>query len=95
MAAQENGGRGGKKNQFFDWMIPLAGVILILFATAMFGLFENTPNNVVISIALFGVGCAALWFGLFHADIHASANKIERIKEKTEKVDELIQKSKK
>jgi hypothetical protein len=96
MEAQDNGRGGGKrKNQFFDWMIPLAGIILILFATAMFGLFQNTPNNVVISIALFGVGCAALWFGLFHADIHASANKIERIKEKTEKVGELIQKSKK
>jgi len=49
-----------KPHQLFDWLIPLAGVVLILFSTAMFGLFRGTPNNVIIAIALFGVGCAAL-----------------------------------
>lgn len=84
-----------RRPQFFDWMIPFAGIVLILFATAIIGLFSNTINNIIIAIALFGVGCAALWFGLFHADVNRSSNRIKRIKEKTEKVGELIEKSRK
>ncbi len=82
-------------HQIFDWMIPLAGIVLVLFATAMFGLFPRTPNNVLIAIALFGVGCAALWFGLMHADVHATENKIQRIKQKADRVRDLLMRSKK
>ena len=94
--AEQNRSRTGKdQNRIFDWMIPVAGIVLILFATAMFGLFSSTPNNVVIAIALFGVGCAALWFGLVHEDVHSSEEKIEKIKKKTDLVRELMARDKK
>lgn len=82
-----------KRHQLFDLMVPLAGVILVLFATAMFGLFSRTPNNVVIAIALFGVGCAALWFGLVHADASATEKRIERLREKADKLQDLVEKN--
>jgi hypothetical protein len=84
-----------KESRSFDWMIPLAGMILVLFATAIIGLFPRTPNNILIAIALFGVGCAALWFGLMHGESEKTRHRIEQLNERTERVRNLLEKSKK
>ena len=87
---------GEKKDQkSFEWMIPFAGIVLVLFATAMFGIFPSNPNNVIISIAIFGVGCAAIWFGLTHADSAGTDTRIRQIKEKADRIKETIDRSKK
>lgn len=93
--AGDNRQKGQRQSgrSFFDWMIPLAGAVLVIFATAMFGLFPRTLNNVIIAIALFGVGCAALWFGLTHAEAQKTQKQIEQIRDKAEKVQDLYNKS--
>jgi fatty acid desaturase len=79
----------------FDWMIPAAGIVLVLFATAIFGIFPGNPNNILIAIALFGVGCAALWFGLTHHDTETAETRITRIKARTDRIKEILEKNKK
>ena len=79
-----------KDQKSFEWMIPFAGIVLVLFATAMFGIFPGNPNNVIISIAIFGVGCAAIWFGLTHFDIQKTENKIQKIHEKADRINRIL-----
>jgi len=84
-----------QESRSFDWMIPLAGMILVLFATAIIGLFPRIPNNILIAIALFGVGCAALWFGLMHVESGRTQHRIDQISKRAEHVRDLLEKSKK
>ena len=79
----------------FEWIIPFAGGVLVLFSIAMFAIYAGNPDVYTIAIALFGVGCAALWFGIVHFDTQKTDDKIGHIKDRADRVMKIVERSKK
>jgi len=75
----------------FMILICLAGGYLIIYSVYMMTV-HNEPNLFMFSIAMFGVGCTAIWFGLSHVEIQSTEEKLERITNKLDKIIERMEK---
>lgn len=75
----------------FMILICLAGGYLIIYSVYMMTVNDN-PNLFMFSIAMFGVGCTAIWFGLSHVEIQSTEEKLERITNKLDKIIERMEK---
>lgn len=75
----------------FMILICFAGGYLIIYSVYMMTV-NNDPNLFMFSIAMFGVGCTAIWFGLSHVEIQSTEEKLERI---TSQLDRIIQRMEK
>jgi hypothetical protein len=75
----------------FMILICLAGGYLIIYSVYMMTV-NNSPNLFMFSIAMFGVGCTAIWFGLSHVEIQSTEEKLERI---TTQLDHIIERMEK
>ena len=78
-----------------DRVILLAGLVLLLLAIAVAGFFPLTPTNIIIIIALFGIGCATIWFGLIQPAVRTGGKRIEQINRKTDSIRRRISGGKK
>ncbi len=72
----------------FISLICLAGGYLIIYSVYMMTV-NYEPNLFMFSIAMFGVGCTAIWFGLSHVEIQATEEKLESI---TTRLDSIMEK---
>jgi len=72
----------------FMIMICLAGGYLIIYSVYMMTT-NHDPSLFMFSIAMFGVGCTAIWFGLSHVEIQSTEEKLESI---TKRLDSIIEK---
>ena len=84
-----------KKFGMKDWahiifmiLILAAGGYLIIYSVYMMTSSHDT-NLIMFSIAMFGVGCTAMWFGISHVDIQTTEEKLESI---TQRLDEINRK---
>jgi hypothetical protein len=75
----------------FMILICCAGGYLIIYSVYMMTVNDN-PNLFMFSIAMFGVGCTAIWFGLSHVEIQSTEEKLERITSKLDKIIERMEK---
>lgn len=75
----------------FMILICLAGGYLIIYSVYMMTVNDN-PNLFMFSIAMFGVGCTAIWFGLSHVEIQSTEEKLERITSQLDKIIERMEK---
>ena len=75
----------------FMILICLAGGYLIIYSVYMMTV-NNDPNLFMFSIAMFGVGCTAIWFGLSHVEIQSTEEKLESI---TKRLDSIIERMEK
>jgi hypothetical protein len=75
----------------FMILICLAGGYLIIYSVYMMTV-NDSPNLFMFSIAMFGVGCTAIWFGLSHVEIQSTEEKLERITSKLDKIIERMEK---
>jgi hypothetical protein len=78
-----------------DWVVPAAGILLVLFAVVLPSLFSFRQDIVIIALVLLGVGCTTLWFGLVHKGMLRTGTRIEEVIRKQEKVQNLIDRIKK
>lgn len=83
---------------FKDWaqivfmvLICIAGGYLIIYSVYMMTV-NNSPNLFMFSIAMFGVGCTAIWFGLSHVEIQSTEEKLEKITARLDSIIERIEK---
>ena len=75
----------------FMILILLAGGYLIIYSVYMMTAY-NDPSMFMFAIAMFGVGCTAIWFGISHVEIVSTEEKLERITEQLDKIIEKIEK---
>ena len=75
----------------FMILICAAGGYLIIYSVYMMTV-NNNPNLFMFSIAMFGVGCTAIWFGLSHVEIQSTEEKLEKIAARLDKIIEKIEK---
>lgn len=75
----------------FMILILVAGGYLIIYSVFMMTSSRDT-NLIMFSIAMFGVGCTAVWFGISHVDIQTTEEKLERITDRLDKIIEKIEK---
>lgn len=75
----------------FMILICLAGGYLIIYSVYMMTV-HNEPNLFMFAIAMFGVGCTAIWFGLSHVEIQSTEEKLERITNKLDRIIERMEK---
>lgn len=75
----------------FMIMICLAGGYLIIYSVYMMTV-NNDPNLFMFSIAMFGVGCTAIWFGLSHVEIQNTEEKLESITKRLDSIMDKIEK---
>lgn len=75
----------------FMIVILAAGGYLIVYSVFMMTASRDT-NLIMFSIAMFGVGCTAMWFGISHVDIQTTEEKLERITDRLDKIIEKIEK---
>jgi hypothetical protein len=75
----------------FMILICAAGGYLIIYSVYMMTV-NNSPNLFMFSIAMFGVGCTAIWFGLSHVEIQSTEEKLERITSRLDKIIERMEK---
>jgi hypothetical protein len=59
---------------------------------AGYGRFFAYLNLFMFSIAMFGVGCTAIWFGLSHVEIQSTEEKLESITKRLDKIIERMEK---
>ncbi|NMB80090.1 MAG: hypothetical protein GYA23_13460 [Methanomicrobiales archaeon] len=74
----------------FMILICLAGGYLIIYSVYMMTV-NNNPSLFMFSIAMFGVGCTAIWFGLSHVEIQSTEEKLEKITIQLDKIIEKIE----
>jgi len=70
----------------FMILICLAGGYLIVYSVYMMTV-NHDPDLFMFAIAMFGVGCTAIWFGLSHVEIQSTEEKLESI---TKRLDSII-----
>jgi hypothetical protein len=75
----------------FMILICLAGGYLIIYSVYMMTAYHQ-PDLFMFSIAMFGVGCTAIWFGLSHAEIQTTEEKLESITKRLDSIMEKIEK---
>lgn len=75
----------------FMIIICLAGGYLIIYSVYMMTV-NNNPSLFMFSIAMFGVGCTAIWFGLSHVEIQSTEEKLERIATQLDRIIERMEK---
>ncbi len=75
----------------FMVLICLAGGYLIIYSVFMMTAYRQ-PDLFMFSIAMFGVGCTAIWFGLSHAEIQTTEEKLESITKRLDSIMEKIEK---
>jgi hypothetical protein len=75
----------------FISLICLAGGYLIIYSVYMMT-FNHEPGLFMFAIAMFGVGCTAIWFGLSHVEIQSTEEKLESI---TKRLDSIIERMEK
>lgn len=75
----------------FMILICVAGGYLIIYSVYMMTVNDN-PSLFMFSIAMFGVGCTAIWFGLSHVEIQSTEEKLEKITVQLDKIIEKIEK---
>jgi hypothetical protein len=75
----------------FMILICAAGGYLIIYSVYVMTV-QNDPNLFMFAIAMFGVGCTAIWFGLSHVEIQSTEEKLERI---TARLDNIIERMEK
>jgi hypothetical protein len=75
----------------FMILICLAGGYLIIYSVYMMTV-NNNPNLFMFAIAMFGVGCTAIWFGLSHVEIQSTEEKLESITNRLDKIIERMEK---
>ena len=75
----------------FMILILAAGGYLIIYSVFMMTSSRDT-NLIMFSIAMFGVGCTAVWFGISHVDIQTTEEKLERITDRLDKIIDRIEK---
>ena len=87
-----------KKYTVRDWaqivfitLICLAGGYLIIYSVIMMTVYRE-PNMFMFAIAMFGVGCTAIWFGLSHVEIQSTEEKLESITKRLDSIMEKIEK---
>lgn len=87
-----------KKYSLRDWaqivfisLICLPGGYLIIYSVYMMT-FNREPGLFMFSIAMFGVGCTSIWFGLSHVEIQATEEKLESITQRLDSIMEKIEK---
>ncbi|MDO9550195.1 MAG: hypothetical protein Q7J03_04420 [Methanoregula sp.] len=72
----------------FMILILCAGGYLIIYSVYMMTV-NNDPTLFMFAIAMFGVGCTAIWFGISHVEIVSTEEKLERI---TRRLDSILEK---
>lgn len=75
----------------FMVLICAAGGYLIIYSVYMMTV-NNNPSLFMFSIAMFGVGCTAIWFGLSHVEIQSTEEKLESITNRLDKIIERMEK---
>jgi hypothetical protein len=75
----------------FMILICLAGGYLIIYSVYMMTA-NHDPNLFMFSVAMFGVGCTAIWFGLSHVEIQCTEEKLENITKRLDKIMEKMEK---
>jgi hypothetical protein len=75
----------------FMIMICLAGGYLIIYSVYMMTV-NHEANLFMFAIAMFGVGCTAIWFGLSHVEIQSTEEKLESIAKRLDSIMEKIEK---
>jgi hypothetical protein len=75
----------------FMILIMCAGGYLIVYSVYMMTV-QNNPDLFMFSIAMFGVGCTAVWFGISHVEIQSTEEKLESITERLDKIIDRIEK---
>jgi hypothetical protein len=87
-----------KKLDMRDWahivfmiLILSAGGYLIIYSVYMMTSSRET-NLLMFSIAMFGVGCTAIWFGISHVDIKSTEEKLESITHHLEEINRKLEK---
>ena len=75
----------------FMILICAAGGYLIIYSVYMMTV-NNNPSLFMFSIAMFGVGCTAIWFGLSHVEIQSTEEKLERITNQLDRIIERMEK---
>ena len=89
---------GIKKITLKDWahiifmiLILAAGGYLIIYSVYMMTSAKD-PSLIMFSIAMFGVGCTAIWFGVSHVDIQTTEEKLESITQRLDEINRKIEK---
>jgi hypothetical protein len=75
----------------FMVLICLAGGYLIVYSVFMMTV-NHEPDLFMFAIAMFGVGCTAIWFGLSHVEIQSTEEKLEDL---TKRLDSIIERMEK
>jgi hypothetical protein len=75
----------------FMILICLAGGYLIIYSVYMMTV-NHESSLFMFAIAMFGVGCTAIWFGLSHVEIQSTEEKLEDI---TKRLDSIIERMEK
>jgi len=74
----------------FMILILCAGGYLIIYSVYMMTVY-NESSMFMFAIAMFGVGCTAIWFGISHVEIVSTEEKLERITQRLDKIIEKIE----
>jgi hypothetical protein len=75
----------------FMVLILCVGGYLIVYSVFTMTV-NHDPTIFIFGIAMFGVGCTAIWFTLSHVEIVSTEEKLESI---TERLDKIINKMEK
>jgi len=75
----------------FMILILAAGGYLIIYSVYMMT-SNHDPNLLMFSIAMFGVGCTAIWFGISHVDIQTTEEKLESITTRLDEINRKLEK---
>jgi len=71
--------------------IMLFGCCLALYSVYMVVRHVDNFYYIVLNLIMFGFGFAAIWFGISHFDIKRTEDKIQKIHEKADRINRILQ----
>jgi len=77
-------------NRVVSRLIPVVGIVLVLGSIVLVGSYPATVPTIASGIALFGIGCATIWFSYIHPAVTRGEERIEQINKSVDRVRQRI-----
>lgn len=81
-----------------DWFTKLLILIIVLFGCCLvlYSMYRAASdvvylNFLVLDLIMFGFGFATIWFGLTHFDVKKTDDKIQKIHERADRINRILQ----
>ena len=72
-------------------IIVIFGSCLVLYSMYRAAWDVDNFNYLILDLIMFGFGFATIWFGLTHFDVKKTDDKIQKIHERADKINRILQ----